>query len=112
MKKSFKALVVAATLSMVAGSVFAGTDLSSITDLTLDFAGRNEAIMTIALDTATIPEDNVAVINQQGDGNFAMIDQSTAAGNVAVIMQDSANNANSAFIAQAGAENRAIINQH
>lgn len=112
MKKSFKALVLAASLSMIAGSVFAGTDLSTVTDLTLDFTARNEAIMVIALDVATVPEDNVAFINQLGDGNFAMIDQSVGAGNVAVIMQDSANNANSAFIAQAGAANRAIINQH
>lgn len=112
MKKSFKAFVVAASLSMVAGSVFAGTDLSSVTDVTLDFTGRNDGILAIALDVSTIPEDNVAFINQQGDGNFAMIDQSSAAGNVAAIMQDSSNNANSAYIAQVGAENRAIINQH
>lgn len=112
MKKSFKALVLAASMSLAAGSAFAGTDLSTITDLTLDFAGRNDAIMVIAMDLATVPEDNVAFVNQLGDGNFAMIDQSTGAGNVAVIMQDSTNNANSAFIAQNGAGNRAIINQH
>ena len=111
--KNFKALVVAAALSMIAGVSYADpTDLSSVTDVSLDFAGRNDAIT--ALDFSTDPEDNVALINQDGSTtlNHAWIDQSGGTGNVAIIKQDGANNANSAYIGQVGNANRATINQH
>jgi len=111
--KNFKALVVAAALSMIAGVSYADpTDLSSVTDVTLDFAGRNDAI--VSLDFSSDPEDNVAIINQDGtsNANHAWIDQSGGTGNVAIIMQDGANNTNSAYIGQVGNSNRASINQH
>lgn len=113
MKTSFKALVLAASLSMIAGSVFADPiDLSSITDLTLDFAGRNDAIMVIANDLTIVGDDNAAIVNQSGDLNYALVDQSGGAGNLAFVMQDSANNPNSAVVVQVGNTNRAIVNQH
>ena len=113
MKSSFKALVLAASLSMIAGSAFADNfDLSTVTDVTLDFAARNDAIMAIAVDMSIVGDDNAALINQSGDLNFAQIDQSGGAGNLAVALQDSSNNPNSAVIAQVGNTNRATVFQH
>ena len=113
MKTTFKAIVLAATLSMIAGSAFADNyDLSSVTDLSLDFAGRNDAVIAIAADLATVGDDNAVVINQSGDMNYALVDQSGGTGNLAVIMQDSSNNPNAAVVAQVGNGNRAVVNQH
>ena len=116
MKTSFKALVLAASLSMIAGSAFAlDTDLTALTvpGTVLDSGAVADAF--VALEAIATPDDNVAAIVQFGDANvnFAFIDQtSTGAGNVAVIAQDSTNAANSAAIVQVGAGNRAYINQH
>ena len=113
MKSSFKALVLAASLSMIAGAAFADpVDLSSVKDVTLDFAGRNDAMLAIAIDLTIVGDDNVGMINQSGDLNFAQIDQSGGTGNMAVVLQDASNNLNTAVVAQVGNTNRAVVFQH
>ncbi len=113
MKTSFKAVVLA--LSMIAGSAFAASDLSSLTDLAntgafSDAAATGALVAGLTLDGSS--EDNLAVIAQFGTtGNYATIDQTGTGGNVAVILQDSANSANSAAIVQNGTLNIAKINQ-
>lgn len=121
MKTTFKALVLAASLSMIAGSAFAvNTDLTSLTtiDTMTDAATATGLVQEAFVDGGLFGadmalEDNVAVIAQFGNSavNFAFIDQSTSTDNVAVIVQDSVNNANSAAILQVGTLNRASINQ-
>ncbi len=119
MKIQFKALIVAASLSMIAGTSFAANtvDLSAIADVaqTADFAARSDAITALAMmaiDAA--PEENLAIINQMGEtGNFAFIEQQSDVGvNVAIISQDASAVANTAMIAQTGTLNHAQINQH
>ncbi|MDY7574755.1 hypothetical protein [Actimicrobium sp. CCI2.3] len=109
MKTSIKALVLA--LSMIAGSSFAATDLSTLSDFAgagstfADTAAAGGLIAGLTIDGA----DSVAVVAQFGGGNFAAIDQTGI--NTAIIMQDSTNNPNSAAIIQLGAMNTAKINQ-
>ena len=120
MKTTFKALVLAASLSMIAGSAFAiDLDLVNFTLAPLaDFDTAATAVQTeIAagglFDAAADVADSVAVIVQFGtnDINFAFIDQA-GTNNVAAIVQDSTTNANSAAIQQLGLGNRAFITQH
>ena len=116
MKTTFKAIVLAASLSMIAGSAFAlDTDLEALTvpGTVVEASGVADAFA--ALQAVAAPEDSVAAVVQfsEGNVNFAFIDQtSTDIGNVAVIAQDSTTVANSAAIVQVGTLNRAYINQH
>lgn len=121
MKTTLKALALAASLT-IAGSAFADPfDVTTLVDLTnsADFAARQDAINALISDkladnTVAAWDENVALINQQGDGNvvFASVDQSGGAGNLAVIQQDASSAGAVAVVMQIGANNRAIVNQH
>ena len=121
--KKFSLKAIALLVAMSASSAFAagGADF----DPTANF-GDNTAITSDSVateisgaladtfDVATgVFAQNVALIAQLGDGNFALVDQQGGTANFAGIMQDaSANGANVAVIQQTGNFNRAFVNQH
>lgn len=120
----FKALVLAASLSVLATSAFAGGyaagfDLSPFGLVTTDGAattGPNDLaayFLANAVDNSAFA-DNTAMISQDGttNPNIGYIEQATGAGNFAVIMQDGANQSNNAAIYQIGNLNSAMIYQH
>ena len=117
MNLKFKALVLAA--SMMAAPVFAAdiaTDLAVIgasTDLAAtDLPGLNAVVMAEDISAVAYDGYNVGYISQQGDGNYALIDQTGGTGNYAAILQTADNPVAVGVIAQNGNGNRASINQH
>ena len=122
MKKQLKALALAASLTLVAGAASAGPfDATPLVDLSsaADFAARQAALVTLldgkfADNSAAAFDENVALINQTGNGTvvLAAVDQSGGAGNLAVIQQDASTNSAVAVVMQVGTNNRAIVNQH
>jgi len=120
MKLKFNALVLAA--SMIAAPAFAADYAVSALDVTATafdativpgIAGTEIAAYAFA---GAIYDENVAIIGQVGDNNFAVIDQDSTAGygNVALINQNNAGviTGQVAFIGQLGNNNFAFINQH
>ena len=121
MKTTFKAIVLAASLSL-SGSVFA-YDLSSVSDLTLntsDFQAAAMQLVGVSTDAVAVIRQNTttgansATIDQTGAWGVAGIDQSGDNG-VASITQDGtlADSANMAYIMQSGTgdANTATISQ-
>ena len=117
MKLKFKALVLVA--SLFAAPAFAAdiaTDIGVIgasTDLAAtDLPALNLAVMAEDISAAAYDGYNVAYISQQGDGNYALIDQTGGTGNYASIQQTADNPIAVAVIVQNGNGNRASVNQH
>ena len=122
MKLTIKALALAASLTLLAGAAVADPfDATTLIDLTnsADFSTRQEVLTDMLADvfvdnSAAFFDENVALINQTGDGTvvFASVDQSGGAGNLAVISQDASSNSAVAVVMQVGSNNRALVNQH
>ena len=120
MKFNLKALVLAA--SVIAAPAFAagGADFDStvnfsdITAISIDSVSEeaNAALADTFDPTAGIYAQNVAMIAQTVDGNWALVDQQGGTGNFATVMQDGTNIANVAVVSQNGNFNRAFVNQH
>ena len=121
MKLTFKAIALVAAMSASSAFAAGGGDFdptANFSDITaIDNAAVTTEITaaladTYAVDTGVFAQ-NVAIIGQVGDGNFALIDQQGGTGNFAGILQDaSTNGANVGVIQQTGNFNRAFINQH
>ncbi len=118
MKTSIKALVLAATLSLIAGSSFA-YDLTSlqtiIPDLTvdsLDIANASVAAQASTLAYEGSAANNTVVVIQLADGSFGYVEQTGGVGNLATIMQDSSSNPSVAIVSQNGNANGAMVYQH
>ena len=121
--KKFSLKAIALLVAMSASSAFAagGADFDptanfgDITAITSDsVATEISGALADTFDVATgVYAQNVALIAQVGDGNFALIDQQGGTANFAGVIQDaSANGANVAVIQQTGNFNRAFVNQH
>ena len=122
MKLNFKAMALAVSLTVLAGVAAADPfDATTLIDLTnaADFSTRQTALSDLLVDTfadnsVAAFDENVALINQTGDGTtvLAIIDQSGGVGNLAVIQQDASSNSAVAVVTQLGSNNRALVNQH
>jgi hypothetical protein len=120
--KKFSLKAIALLVAMSASSAFAagGADFdpsvnfSDITALDGQVALEITEALADTFDVATgVYAQNVALIAQIGDGNFALVDQQGGTSNTAGIIQDaSANGANVAVVQQTGNFNRAFVNQH
>ena len=117
--KKFSLKAIALLVAMSASSAFAagGADFDptanfgDITAITSDsVATEISGALADTFDVATgVFAQNVALIAQIGDGNFALIDQQGGTANFAGVIQDaSANGANVAVIQQTGNFNRAF----
>jgi len=114
MKLNIKTIVLAASLSFIGTSAFAAADIVVGTDVivdstAIDLAANNTWALTV--DNSGFANNN-AVIVQNGDGNYAAVEQATGTGNLVVIGQDSSTSPTFALVTQNGAINVAVVYQH